>query len=119
MPHLTLEYTHNLTTLDTQQALMALNQTIMASGQFEEIDIKSRAIPIDTYLVGTSAEARAFIHIKLALLTGRTPQVKRELSESLLQTLKQLSKAPAGLHTQLCVEILDIDRDSYTKHVIA
>ena len=61
---------------------------------------------------------RAFIHVKLALLSGRSPQIKKQLSESLLAVLQDLCEWPAGVEVQLCVELLDIDRDSYTKTAI-
>jgi 5-carboxymethyl-2-hydroxymuconate isomerase len=90
MPHLTIEYTDNLPQFNASGALVALNNALVASGQFEEIDIKSRAIRIGTFLVGTSPDDRAFVHVKLAILSGRSIQIKHELSESLLLVLKAI-----------------------------
>lgn len=115
MPHLTLEYSDNLPTFDAAAALMALNHTLVASGQFEEVDIKSRALRFDTYLVGTQPTGRAFVHAKIAILSGRTPETKAALSSSLLATLRGLCTWPATLQVQLCVEVQDIDRPSYAK----
>ncbi|MNF15950.1 hypothetical protein D3C80_2187700 [compost metagenome] len=58
---------------------------------------------------------RAFVHVKLAILSGRSPEVKKQVSESLLAALNEAVQWPAELDVQLCVEILDIDRDSYSK----
>ena len=118
MPHLTLEYTDNLPKLNVAQTLLELNHILMASGQFEEIDIKSRAILLDTFLVGTSPKNRAYAHVKLAMMSGRSSQIKRELSESILLVLKQIWKATPDLHIQLCIEVQDIDREVYTKTII-
>jgi len=115
MPHLTVEYTDNLLEFDARSVLMKLNLVLVASGQFEAADIKSRAIPLDTFLVGTSPAGHAFVHIKLALLSGRLPQTKQLLSESLLLELKNTCQVAIGTSLQLCVEILDIDRASYAK----
>lgn len=114
MPHLTVEYTSNLNTFDAGVTLLQLNQALLQSGHFEEIDIKSRAIALDTFQVGTT-DSRAFIHVKCSILTGRTTQVKHALAQSLLQVLQNTFNTPSHLHLQLCVEILEIDRETYAK----
>lgn len=115
MPHLTLEYTDNLPAFKAADALLELNRTLAASGHFKEIDIKSRAIKLDTFVVGTSTDCRAFAHVRLAILSGRSAETKQELSASLLLALKKFSEPTTGLHVQLCVEVQDIDRASYAK----
>lgn len=116
MPQLHLEYSANLRTLDTDKALLRLNSTLFASGQFnDEVDIKSRAVAHEVFRIGIAPQERAFVHVKLALLSGRSPEIKRQLSASLLEVLQELVPAQAGLDIQICVELLDIDRDSYSK----
>jgi 5-carboxymethyl-2-hydroxymuconate isomerase len=115
MPHLTIEYSENLPQFDASNALMALNQALVASGQFEEIDIKSRAIRFSHFLVGTATANRAFVHAKLAILSGRSIEVKQELSKSLLSTLNGVCDWPATLQVQLCAEVQEIERKSYAK----
>lgn len=120
MPHLHMEYTANLPELNADVALIRLNNTLVASGQFAaEFDIKSRTIKVETFKVGTSLGERAFVHVKLALLSGRSPQIKKQLSESLLAVVQELCEWPKDVEVQLCVEILDIDRESYTKTAIS
>jgi 5-carboxymethyl-2-hydroxymuconate isomerase len=115
-----MEYTANLTDLNADVALMRLNNTLVASGQFAaEFDIKSRAVKVETFKVGTALAERAFVHVKLALLSGRSAQIKKQLSESLLAVVQDLCEWPSGIEVQLCVEILDIDRDSYSKTAIS
>jgi len=108
MPHLTLEYSANLETLDVPRCLLELNRALVASGQFAEVDIKSRALRFDEHAVGVVAEPRAFIHVKLSLLSGRTVDVKRRISATLLECLRQLCGNENRLHLQLCVQILEI-----------
>jgi|APIni6443716594_1056825.scaffolds.fasta_scaffold303677_2 5-carboxymethyl-2-hydroxymuconate isomerase len=57
MPHLTLEYTRNLIGLDPVVALQRLNEAMMASGLFNDADIKSSAIPIEQWQIGTGPAA--------------------------------------------------------------
>ncbi|GAB2880180.1 5-carboxymethyl-2-hydroxymuconate Delta-isomerase [Pseudoduganella ginsengisoli] len=119
MPHLTIEYTSNLPQFNANEAMLVLNQALVASGHFEEIDIKSRAVPIDAFLVGTSLDGRAFVHVKLAILSGRSVQAKQELSATLLHVLKEACAWPPDTHVQLCVEVQEIERESYAKSSIS
>ena len=118
MPHLTLEYTRNLSGFDAQKALLHMNEALFGSGHFDEADIKSRAIPVDCFVIGTSPENRAFIHAKLAIMSHRPPVVRQSLSTMLLQELTGLVPDRPGLHVQICVEILEIERDTYSKNVL-
>jgi 5-carboxymethyl-2-hydroxymuconate isomerase len=52
-------------------------------------------------------------------LSGRSAQIKKQLSESLLAVVQDVCEWPSGVEVQLCVEILDIDRDSYSKTAIS
>ncbi len=115
MPHLTIEYTDNLPGFNSGQALLELNQALLASGQFEEADIKSRAIRLDQFLVGCAPTDQAFVHASLAILSGRPAEIKRQLADSLLQVLQKMRFGPENSDVQLCVEIIDIDRGSYAK----
>ncbi|MDF0733128.1 5-carboxymethyl-2-hydroxymuconate Delta-isomerase [Pseudomonas entomophila] len=116
MPHLNLEYSDNLRELKVDVLLLRLNHTLLVSGQFaDELDIKSRAQAFAQYRVGTAPSERAFAHVRLAILSGRSPQVKKQLSDSLLEVLHEAIPAQAGLDIQLCVEVLDIDREPYAK----
>ena len=119
MPHLHLEYTANLTDLAVDKTLLRLNNVLMGSGQFgSEFDIKSRAVKLESFQVGTSLNPRGFIAVKLSLLSGRSPQVKQQLSQSLLAALQDLGDWPAALQVQLSVQLVDMDRDSYSKAAI-
>lgn len=115
MPHLTLEYTDNLPQLNPRETLLALNNILIASNQFNEADIKSRAILLDTYVIGHSPENRAFVYAKLAILSGRSTEIKQLLSTQLLEALKQLCPCPPTMALQLCVDIIDTNRDTYSK----
>ena len=115
MPHLTLEYSANLTAFDAKATLLAMNTALAATGHFVEADIKSRSHRCDTFAVGTSSEPRAFVHADLAILSGRPLETKRELSAAVLAVLQAQCSAPAGVHLQLSVQVLEIERESYAK----
>lgn len=119
MPHVTVEYTNNLFSLDTGKILQKLNAALAASGNFEEADIKSRAIKLDDYVVGTSADTRArgFLHLRLAILSGRTDTVKKQLSEIAIAEARDFCQGYPSIEIQLTAEVVDIDRSAYSKIV--
>lgn len=130
MPHLTLEYSANLATLapafKPATALAAINRAAFASGLFGEADIKSRALACEQFCIGVEAAPRAFAHLRVALLSGRSGEERRQLAAQLLAALKstvdgqneQKSGRIPGGEIQLSVETCDLDRPSYAKDVL-
>lgn len=134
MPHLTLEYSANLATLapafTPAAALAAINRAAFASGLFGEADIKSRALACEQFCIGVEAAPRAFAHLRVALLSGRSGEERRQLAAQLLAALKSTvdgeneqnsgqkpGRIPGG-EIQLSVETCDLDRPSYAKDVL-
>ena len=117
MPHLTIEFSSNLSAAITPALLCAVNRALLGTGQFEEADIKSRALPFGCFAVGTKDSPRGFVAARLAMLSGRSAEVKRDTANALLAVLEAVITA-GELELQISVEILDIDRDSYAKTLI-
>ena len=117
MPHLTAEFTNNLAGVDRTSLLARLNHVLIASGQFEGPDIKSRAVSLDAFRVGDEDGSHGFVHVTLSLLSGRPSEVKKKLADQLLAELKDIR---TGLgwsadRTQLTVDIRDLERTFYAK----
>jgi 5-carboxymethyl-2-hydroxymuconate isomerase len=119
MPQLTIEYTDNLTDFDARAALTRANTFLAECGEFGENDIKSRALRLETYRIGTVEGGRAFVSARLALLSGRSVEVKREIARGLLRALKAPVVWPTDLQVQISVEMIDMDRETYTKEILA
>ena len=116
MPHLTVEYSHNLTGFPETQALTELNQAVTSSPEIaDETDLKSRTNRIEHFEIGNQPAGRGFVHAQLRLLSGRSPEAKADLSERIAAVLRQLTPRPEGVLVQLSVEIVDMDRGSYVK----
>lgn len=116
MPHLTLEYTRDLADFAVADTLREINRSLFASGEIQaEADLKARAIALDTVQVGTEPGARAFVHAQLRLLSGRTPEAKKDLTARIADVLRRLTPRPEGVMVQLSVEMVDMDRPSYVK----
>lgn len=117
MPHLILEYTQNLGVgLQPVQALKRLAKVMLASGEFQENDIKGRAIRLDEAVVGAGEATPSFLHLKVCLLSGRTEEVRAALAAELMAALK--SELQSGIPAQLTVDIAEMTRATYTKESI-
>ena len=119
MPHIHLEYSDNIDTLDVKPMLLALNQALL-DGQFVQSgnDIKSRAIRQSDFVIGVDGDAQAYLHAKVSLLSGRDEATKCAISSKLLKTLQQNFTAPQDLTVQICVEIIEMPKSSYSKLVL-
>jgi len=112
MPHNIIEYSSELDP-QAQEIIRAVHLGSVNSALFEEEDIKTRALAYQHVRLGQ--DSKFFIHVQAKLLSGRSPQQKSLLSDAILQQLIQLNLN----NISLTVEVLDIDRDSYAKQVLA
>ncbi|KAF1044252.1 MAG: hypothetical protein GAK35_01847 [Herbaspirillum frisingense] len=118
MPHLFFEYTDNLK-IDARQTLLRLNEALVGTGHFDENAIKGRAIKLDDYLVGTQPQAkRAFLHMRLTILSGRAPEVKKQVADLLVATVQQGQTWPEGMQVQITAEVIDMQREIYGKLIL-
>ena len=120
MPHLHLEYSDNIQQLETQPLMLAIHQALFNAGYINEPnDLKSRAICQQNYVIGLDLHTtQAYVHAKVSLLSGRSPELKQAISQCVLAVLRQHVPAQQGLTIQLCVEIIEMPKDCYSKAFI-
>lgn len=118
MPHLYVEYTANLQGIDEAALMEQLNHAVCAHATItDEADVKTRiaALPTSHYRIGLNSTGRAFAHAELRLMAGRSPEVKKALSDSIAHVFQSAIPAQAELEVQLSVDIVDMDKGSYFK----
>ena len=119
MPHIHLEYSANIENLDTKPILLALNQALVHGAYVScANDVKSRAICQQEYVIGLNDPTQAYMHAKVSLLTGRSLDVQQQISKLLLKTLEQQLQKYAQFNLQICVEILEMQKNTYSKKVV-
>lgn len=113
MPHLTIQMTPNVSIAHEESFLKALNKALWDSGQFKQpAEIKTRIVPIETFLVGVEddEQTNGFIYAHLKIMTGRDMVVRNQLAELLTvvieNTLSEQQSGRAAL--QICVEVEEI-----------
>jgi len=117
MPHCILEYSSNINdTINLKKLLHDINTMLVGTGVFNLMDIKSRAIEHDHYVVGDGDTNRAFVALTINIFSGRPDDVKENIAESALQLLRDAFNTT--LQKKKCsitVQIGDIDRETYRK----
>ncbi|WP_454738158.1 5-carboxymethyl-2-hydroxymuconate Delta-isomerase [Cupriavidus necator] len=122
MPHLVIELTENTRlNCSPDELLDEANAALLASGQFQEADIKSRCITLQTYRQGVDAVERAFVHARLSILDGRDTAVRQALAQSVCDVIAEAVRtgADSGLNVQVSVEVCEMERATFAKQVVA
>ncbi|MGE8560239.1 MAG: 5-carboxymethyl-2-hydroxymuconate Delta-isomerase [Acinetobacter sp.] len=119
MPHIHLEYSDNVENLEPKPLLIALNQALVDGAYVHSAnDIKSRAIRQQDYVIGLRDDSQAYVHAKVSLLTGRSVELQQAISQLLLTTLEQHLPQQSQVKLQICVEILEMQKTTYSKKII-
>ena len=119
MPHIHLEYSDNIESLETKPLLLALNQALLDGAYVGSAnEVNSRAICQHDYVIGAGDASQAYVHAKVSLLTGRSVELQQEISQLLLTTLEQYLPKQSQLSLQICVEILEMQKATYSKKII-
>ena len=117
MPHCILEYSSNINNkINLKKLLNDINTMLAGTGVFNLMDIKSRAIEHDLYVVADGDPNRAFAALTINIFSGRPDDVKANIAESALQLLKDAFNTT--LQEKKCditVQVGDINRETYRK----
>lgn len=111
MPHITLEYSDNLSKLDVSELLKALHDGLAGHG-IDKSRIKTRAHALRHYIVGDKGTNGQMAHITVLLLEGREVSVKKAYGDALYELAKD------QIHTThptcaVTLEIRDMNKDTY------
>lgn len=119
MPHLTLEYTDNLT-FELQPTLARLHEQLVATGAIALKGIKSRAIRHADYRIADGNDAYAFVHVSLLIREGRPLETQQEIARRMMAVLDETfgQRFESG-YLSLSVDVKEMrDAVSLTKHNI-
>ncbi len=87
MPHLTLEYTDNLS-FDVQPLLARLHEELVATGAVNLKGIKSRAMRHTEYRLADGNPDYAFVHVGLLIREGRSLETQQDAARRVMAVLE-------------------------------
>jgi 5-carboxymethyl-2-hydroxymuconate isomerase len=88
MPHLTLEYTDNLS-FDVQPLLARLHEELVATGAVNLKGIKSRTIRHAEYRMADGDPDYAFVHVGLLIREGRPLETQQDAARRVMAVLEE------------------------------
>ena len=117
MPHLTLEVTDNVDQPIAFDALFAELHQVLASVAGIRVDnCKSRALRRKIYYIGDGGTSKAFVHLEMCILEGRTAEAKQAVGKLCLQVLQRYFARSSGeLDLQITLEVRDMQPAAYFK----
>jgi len=117
MPHLTLEYSANVTVeSDLASLFHRLHEALVQTGGIRLENCKSRAYPARDFLVGSGSEGSAFVHLDIRFLEGRPAEVRQSIGQEARDILVEWFQFSVDtLDLQVTVEVRDIERALYFK----
>ncbi|MEM0928310.1 MAG: 5-carboxymethyl-2-hydroxymuconate Delta-isomerase [Pseudomonadota bacterium] len=114
MPHIVIEASAPvLKAVAPDHLLKATYEGAVASELFDSWDIKSRLVPYTHHHQGK--RTLPFIHVTAKILSGRTDEQKKRLSDLILEKLQAFGLKPVSL----TVTTEDIRRETYAKEVLS
>ena len=112
MPHCIIEYSKDLKKeIDIETIISKTYQGALSTKLFTPSDIKTRAIAYKNYQ--TASKKENFIHINVKILSGRTIEQKKMISETILSKFTTIDIKPISIS----VEISELEKESYSKIV--
>jgi 5-carboxymethyl-2-hydroxymuconate isomerase len=117
MPQITLQYTDNINqNLDFDELFLEVHTTVSEIAGIAIANCKSRTMKLERYYVARGEAKHAFVHLDIAVLEGRSVELKQEMGSKILDILtKYYAPSIDAVDLQLTVEIRDISRDFYFK----
>ena len=119
MPHCILEYTDNITDRPNWPVIFKeIHAVLIATGEWHSADIKSRAIELTNHYIGNGAPRQAFVSLAIQILSGRSDNLKKSISENCLKVLSMhFPRTLDELQTSITVQIVDIHEPSYCRRI--
>ncbi|WP_327119248.1 isomerase [Streptomyces sp. NBC_01341] len=115
MPQITVDYSAELDDgFDRRGFALALHPMVAETVTTKIPSCKTRFRRVEESVVGDAPAGDAIVHVEVALLAGRTPELKERLAEAILGLLAGHLKPADGLVVHTSAETRDLD-PSYAK----
>lgn len=112
MPHCIIEYSQELENeIIPSKLIEKVYKGTLNSNLFIDTDIKTRTISFENHKTGNKKVD--FINITVRILSGRSKEQRKLLSNSILNEFKNINIKPLSITIEIC----EIETESYSKLV--
>ncbi|MFE2019658.1 5-carboxymethyl-2-hydroxymuconate Delta-isomerase [Streptomyces sp. NPDC059499] len=110
MPQITVDYSAELDdSFDRRGFALALHPLIAETVTTKAHGCKTRFLRADDSVVGDAVTGYAIVNVSIAILPGRTPEIKAQLTAAALELLTGHLKPVDGLTVHPSVEVRELD----------
>ena len=119
MPQLEIEYSANLPITEQLRSLaISLHREIAKAADANLASFKTRLSPLENVVIADGGPKHGMVHLDVRLLSGRSDDVKYAVGAIALETVRaHLENLVGNFDVQFTVEVHDLDRANYHKHV--
>ncbi|MEU0298496.1 5-carboxymethyl-2-hydroxymuconate Delta-isomerase [Streptomyces sp. NPDC006175] len=115
MPQITVDYSAELDeSFDRRGFALALHPLVAETVSTKVPACKTRFHRAEDFVAGDAAAGDCVVNVSIAMLPGRTPEIKAQLTEAVLKLLSGHLKPVDGLTVHASAEVRDLDA-SYRK----
>ena len=125
MPHIIVEYSSDIQKSSIEQIQKQIQKIISSikDGNFDFDHCKTRSISYDDYFLGgLESKDSSFVHVTIKILAGRSVEIKQQIGSQTIDFLKDFIENEESLQTfqtDLSVDVVEMDRDTYIKTKIS
>ncbi|MCY3413754.1 MAG: hypothetical protein INQ03_19070 [Candidatus Heimdallarchaeota archaeon] len=120
MPHIILEYSSNLKNLEYKDIFEVAHDALCSHAEADIENCKSQAYENDAYYIADGDTNKAFIHIEISLMEGRSEKIKASIAKEIIVYIESLIEETwrEDLYTQISIHFKDIIKKDYFKKTI-
>lgn len=116
MPQILLECTQNVIEQNLSPLLLDIHKILTENLPTQIDSCKTRVMRHDEYLVGDGVPEKAFVHLSIGVLSGRSTETLNQISVLLMEKLqKTFSVSLENLKLQITIAIQNLP-EVYLKH---
>jgi len=123
MPHIIAEFSADFSVELAQDLAKKVQQHFIElayEGNFDVNQCKFRFLSFNNYFVGLNNHDKAsFVHLTIKILTGRTIEVQKKLTELCLQSLQEIYLTKCHKNRiDFSVDLIEMVKETYQKTTI-
>ena len=109
MPQILLQCTQNVLEKNLDSLLLDIHKTLAENLPTQMDSCKTRVMRHEEYLVGDGSPKKAFVHLSIGVLPGRTTELLNTVAAILMEKLKAaFQQSLSELELQITIAIQDL-----------
>ena len=116
MPHIKLEYTHNIE-FEKEPAILLENiiKILVYLIKVKHQNCRGRIFKLQNY---SSHNHNGFIHLEISIIEGRNQNIKKKAAYECIEIIKSIVKKEVLKNVQISIEFRDVSKQKYFSNTL-